>query len=399
MLKEAPDNLASIFFRFKPLFLAMKSISRNKTFFNQLRKKANKRHIPMPIDYLNDVTAQIKHSKLNLDVLKRKVSNASIFRKIRLAYALNRRIQAGDSIVYRVRNGRGWATEFKWLDQFAEITQEALNIVIASIVSNIRENIDGKTIYIPPNVHYAMPATEKQFTGFLPTGSYVSVPKDLIVGIHWMNTNKRSIDLDLSVIGESGKIGWDASYRSYDRSVLFSGDLTDAPAPNGATELFYLKKGVQEAKILMVNFYNFQKGDAVSCKILAAHETPKKFGSNYMVDINNIVAAANINITKKQNVIGLVACINGEYRVYFANISIGNSITATKNDQSRYVRGYLVKSMVNTLNFKRILTMAGAVVVDEKPDYEFIDLSPEMLNKSTIIDLIITNKKESNRIN
>ena len=239
LLKDAPDNLASIFFRFKPLFLAMKSISNNKTFFNQLRKKANRLHTPMPEDYLNSITSQIKHKKLDLDRFTQKIEKASIFRKIRLAYALNYRLSSESSIVYHVRNGSGWATDFNWPDGLEENTQQALDIVSASIADDIRKNVNGKTFYIPANIHYALPATEKQFTGHLPTGSWVSVPEDLIVGIHWTNTKKRRIDLDLSIIGVSGKIGWDASYRSKERDILFSGDVTDAPAPRGASELFY----------------------------------------------------------------------------------------------------------------------------------------------------------------
>ena len=387
LLKDAPDDLASIFFRFKPLFLAMKSISNNKSFFNRLRKKAEKLHAPLPEDYLNSVTTQIKQGRLDLEVLGQRIAKATIFRKVRLAYALKHRVQAGNSIIYRVRNGRGWVTEFRWPADLVEITQQALDIVLASIVSDVRENVDGKTIYIPSNVHYALPATEKQFTGHLPTGSYISVPQDLVVGIHWLNTDKR-VDLDLSVIGESGKIGWDAAYRSEDRAVLFSGDMTDAPAPHGASELFYLRKAAQEARILMVNYYNFRKGDEVECKLLAAHEQPKNFGSNYMVDISNIVAAANINITKKQSILGLIASVDGENRVYFTNISISNSITSSANEQSTNARKYLVRSSVDSLDFRAILRMAGATVADQPPDGEYTNLSPEVLDKTTIIDLI-----------
>jgi len=387
LLLDAPVELPSIFFRFKPIFLAMKTISSNKTFFNRMRKKANKLHIPIPDDYLNSITSQVKRGCLDLDVLKKRLDKASIFRKIRLAYALKHRIHSSDSIVYRVRNGRGWATDFNWPVDLKEVTQNALDVAIASIANDIRKNVEGKFIYIPENIHYALPATEKQFTGHLPNGSSVSVPNDMIVGIHWMNTNK-SVDLDLSVISESGKFGWDAAYRSKDNDVLFSGDITDAPAPGGATELFYLKEGQREARILMVNYYNFDKNDEVDTKILVAHESPENFAENYMVDINNIVAAANINITKKQSVLGLITNVNNENRVYFSNVSIGNSITSTGNIQSKQARKYLIDSMVNSLDFREILMMAGAYVVDEKTDNIDFDLSPEALTKTTIIDLV-----------
>jgi hypothetical protein len=387
LLKDAPDDLASIFFRFKPLFLAMKSISRNKNFFNQLRKKADKLHVPMPEDYLNSVTVQVKRGMLDLDALNKRLEKASIFRKIRLAYALKHRLHASNSIVYKVRNGRGWATEFDWPEVLQSLTQDALDKVVLSIADDMSENVNGKTIYIPEDVHYALPATEKQFTGNLPNGTSVSVPNDLVVGIHWTNTNKR-VDLDLSVIGESGKIGWDADYRSKDKDVLFSGDMTDARAPKGASELFYLREGQGEARILMVNYFNFMDGDEVEAKILVAHEHPRRFGMNYMVDVNNIIASANINITKKQNILGLIAQVKGQNRVYFSSVSVGNSITSYGSEQSAHSRIYLVESLENSLDFREILGMAGAIVLDEKMGKIDIDLSPERLNKSTIINMI-----------
>ena len=388
LLKDAPKDLASIFLRYKPLFLAMKKISRNKTFFNRLRKQAVKLHKPLQQDYLNSITSQIKNETLDLDEFARKLERASIFRKIRLAYALNFRLHHTGSIVYRVRNGRGWATEFSWSNDWNEKLSQALSILLESTAADIGRNVKGKTIYIPSNVHYALPATEKQFTGHLPTGSYISVPEDLIAGIHWFNT-KRRIDLDLSLIGQSGKIGWDAAYRTGDRSVLFSGDVTDAPRPDGATELFYLKKHTDEPRILNVNYYNFQKDDEVDCKIIAAHESPStKFGENYMVDVSKIIAQANIKVSRKQSVLGLITSVDGENRVYFANISIGNSITARANPVSTAARNYLVAHTSNPLSLRTVLKMAGAEVVDEPVEGDHIDLSPSSLDKSTIVNLI-----------
>ena len=260
-------------------------------------------------------------------------------------------------------------------------------IVGKSIIGDIRPNVEGKTFYIPENIFYALPATEKQFTGNLPTGTFVTIPKDLIVGVHWINTNKR-VDLDLSVIGASGKIGWDSAYRTGDRTVLFSGDMTDAPKPNGASELFYMKQAQKEPRILMLNYYNFVKGDEIETKIIVAHEKPDYFQKNYMVDINNMLAFATVNITKKQNVLGLIINVGGENRVYFANVSIGCSITARNNEISAHARNYLVRSATNPIDFRKLLESAGANVVSEKPKGDYIDLSPEALTKTTFMDLL-----------
>ncbi|MEM7029153.1 MAG: hypothetical protein AAF629_06285 [Chloroflexota bacterium] len=387
LLVDAPEDLASIFLRYKPLFLALKTCSSNKTFFNRLRKQADRLHQPLPEDYLNSVTAQLKEGRLDLDVLAQRLEKATVFRKIRLAYALNYRLHANSSTVYRVRNGRGWATEFDWPAGLSDATQQTLQLVLASLTADIAHNVTGKMIYIPASINYALPATEKQFTGHLPTGTSVVVPEDMIVGIHWINTDK-PVDLDLSVVNLTGKIGWDAAYRSEERDILFSGDITDAPAPMGASELFYLKTQVQPS-VMMVNYFNFEKDDEVDAKLLVAHEKPASFAEGYMVDINNIVASANINISKKQNVLGLIANVGGQNRFYFANVSIGNSISAADNEQTTHSRNYLVDSLVNTIDFKTILQSAGATVVDNQPENgDYLDLSPSALGKTSIIDLV-----------
>jgi len=258
---------------------------------------------------------------------------------------------------------------------------------VSSIADSVRVNVDGKKIYIPSNINYALPATEKQFTGNLPTGSYVSVPDDLIVGLHWTN-NERSIDIDLSMIDADGKIGWDGAYRTEGREILFTGDVTDAPKPRGATELFFMKKDQVITRALMANYYNFQEDSPVSCKIIVASETPKRFGENYVVDPNNVIALVDMEITKKQCMLGLVINVDGENRMYFSHISGGGSISASCDEKTERARQYMIANLIGSLNLKDILSEAGAEVVEEKPEDDYIDLSPEALDKTTITKLI-----------
>jgi hypothetical protein len=393
LILRAPTDLASIFLRFKPLFLAMKSISKNKTFFNKLRKDANRMHKALPKDYMNDVTSQIKHESISLEKLEKQLEKASIFRKIRLAYALNFRLNNKNSIIYKIRNGRGWTTGFEWNSDLNLITKEALEMILNSIVKDIQKNVKEKIVYIPSNISYALPASEKQFIGNIPSNSYVSVEEDMIVGIHWENTENSGVDLDLSLIDVTGKYGWDASYRSDERNIMFSGDVTDAPKPNGASELFYLEKSQKNPKTMLVNFYNFGDGyddeNSVEAKIVVAHEKPNNFQRNYMIDINNIVASSLVNINKRQTMLGLVVSIDGQNRFYFSSTGIGNSISSDDDGLAEKALNYLLASCVNTIELDSILSMAGANVVREKPESdEYLDLSPEALDKTTIIKLL-----------
>lgn len=389
LLEEAPKDLAKIFYRYRKLFLALKTVSTNKTFFNTLRKQAIHKHQPLPEDFLNAITSKIKRKeKISTVTLKKELEKVSIFRKIRLAYALKFRTKENDSIIYKVRNGKGYVTDFEFNKQ--KEAEKILKIVLKSIENDL--DVKGKTLIIPNNVNYALPSTEKQFTGNLPTGSYTIVPKDMIIGIHWENT-KNIVDLDLSLISETGKTGWDSDYSSEGKKVLFSGDITSAPKPKGATELFYIKEGDTEPKIMYVNYYNFQKGDEVDCKIVVAQDNPSSFNKHYMLDPNKIITSATINIKKKQYILGLIMRVNDENRFYFTGMTMGNGITARCNEQATKTREYLVNSLTQTIDFKEILTNAGAKIVgstDELEDDElYVDLSPEALDKTTIINLLI----------
>jgi len=144
----------------------------------------------------------------------------------------------------------------------------------------------------------------------------------------------------------------------------------------GASELFYIKKGIAEPKILMVNYYNCSKDEPVVAKLLVAKD---------------IVCQAELHITEKQSIIGLITNVDGENRVYFGNISLGNSVTSRVNShEATHSRKYLYDSMVGSLDFRQIVEQAGGIFVEEKPkaDKDCLDLSLEALQKSTIIGLM-----------
>lgn len=384
------EKLATIFYRFKPLFLALKANERLKPTINKIRRLATRYHKPMPEDYLNTITAKLKQGKkIDGDKLKAELKRVNTFRKIRLAYALKFRTKDVDSILYRIRNGKSYATSF--IFEKKNSAKNILDIVLDSIVKDIAKNVKGKRIYIPDYMHYSLPATEKQFTGHFPSGTYVSVPKDMIVGIHWENVNSHVIDLDLSVISPTeGKIGWDSNYRSEGKDILFSGDITDARGEIGATELFYVRRQKKEALILYVNYYNFEESVEVPFKIIVAQEQVSNFKENYMMNPNNLVSVAHSKVTQKEKILGLLVTTLNECRFYFAETHIGNSITSSDNPVAEHSRKYLFGFYENSIGLKDVLIKAGAKVFNDniKEKDVDIDLSPEALEKDSILSLL-----------
>ena len=392
LLDQAPDNLASVFLRFKPIFLALKSISKNKTFFNNLRRKAKKQHKPMKVDFLNNVTANLKTSTTDIsEQLKLELTKVNIFRKIRLAYALKYRTTDADAILYRVRNGKSYVKEFNSTNIF--LAKKYLDITLESIVDELRDNVEWKVIHIPEYINYALPATEKQFIGNIPDGSYVSIDENMVYGIHWTNSPNYRVDIDLSQVNVGWKIGWDSNYKNNNNSVLFSWDVTDAPAPKWASELFWVKKWYVAPSLVMANYYNFNENYPVDMKVYVGVAETDDLGKNYMLNPNNIKAQTILKVEEKQNLIWFVAPSEWENRFFFTNSSLGNKISSWYDDNSKKALEYFVKSLTNPIDFREILTRAWAFIDSDKPEVlEYIDLSPENLDKNSFIDLLI--KKE-----
>lgn len=384
------ERLAEIFYRFKPLFLAFKREEDMKPLINAIRRLAVHYHKPMPQDYLNNITGNITNIKTNQ--LKAELANVNTFRKIRLAYALKFRTKDADSILYRIRNGKSYATCFDFNNH--KLADELLDVVLYSIVKDIKKNVLKKKIYIPDFIEYSLPATEKQFTGNFPSGTSVKVSNDMIVGVYWNDVGDNRIDLDLSLMSADQKFGWDGCYRgSLVGDVLFSGDMTSAKY--GASELFYVKNKKAPNYIIMLNYYNYGRYDygdkakeiEVPFKIIVAKEKAIKFGMNYMVNPNNIVAVSNTVANKRQKILGIMTVEGDNHKFYFAESDMGVSRTSRRNEASEHSRKFLVEYYTNTINLKDVLVRAGAVLVEKKEEAE-IDLSPETIDKNSILSLL-----------
>lgn len=366
LIEKAPRNLAEIFFRYKPIFLSLKSVSNNKSFFNRLRKEADSMHKPLPEDYLNSITSRIKQGR-PLSDLEERLKSASIFRKIRLANALRFRLTNPQSIVYKIRNGKSWVDDF--IAKNPEETKRALDIVLDSIKIN-------KTVYVPEYIDYALPATEKQFIGNIPANTKISVRDNLMVGVYWKNVEGKRIDLDFSSIDLTGKVGWNSVYKSDDEEVLYSGDMTDAK--NGASELLYFGKDNKKVCALFLNYYNFSEYSPVQAKIFVASEKPENFEENYVA--NNIIVQSDFIVEQKQYFIGLVYGNS----LYLSASSIGKS-NVSGGRLADKTREYLLNSTTSALKLSEVVN-----VVHEEGDY--LDLSPEKLEKNSIIELITRGK-------
>lgn len=378
--------LAKIFYRYKPIFLAFRTSTKLKKTINKIRRLAVVNHKPMQEDILNSMTGLLKNKKtFETDKLDKALQEANIFRKIRLAYALKFRTTDSDSILYRIRNGKSYAKEFAFENKSG--AEGVLKVVLDSITEDIAKNVEGKKIYVPESLKYALPATEKQFTGNLPTGTYVEVPEDMVAGVHWENVGNNRIDLDLSIQNAQGKIGWDARYRDSEQAIYFSGDVTDAPKPKGASELFHIGGTARGVWLMNLNYFNFDASTPVPFKILVANETRANIEKNYTIDPNKIVALSNSIAEVKQKTLGIIVATDENTKFYFAETELGKSISARVNEHTERARKYLLNFYTDSIVLNDILVDAGATLVTTPAEAD-IDLSSETVDKTTIINLL-----------
>lgn len=380
-------QLAQIFYRYKPLFLALRTNTQLRKSINRIRRLAVANHKPMKSDLLNNVTAILAGgNQINLNNLAQALEQATVFRKIRLAYALKFRTTEADAILYRIRNGKSYAKQFHFTHQ--DLAAEVYTLVLASIVADVSQNVADKTIYIPEDLKYGLPATEKQFTGNFPSGTYVDITQDMVAGIHWENQGPHRIDLDLSIQDAYGKLGWDAEYRSSEGTLLFSGDITDAPKPEGASEYFYIDHEARGAWLMNVNYYNYQSEVPVPFQIVVAHEKPLQPTRHYTVDANKIVAQSTTTMDVKQKVLGVIVATDKSCKFYFAESNMGAGRTAGLTTHADQARRFLLNFYTDSIVLNDVLTAAGATIVTQNSPEVDLDLSPESIDKTTILSLL-----------
>ena len=398
------EKLAEVFHRYKPLWLAFKPHSKfMKSTVNKIRKLADKYHKPLTPKLLDTVTAS---AKINLDDLKRELEKVTVFKRISLANAILFRAAAPDAIAYFIRNGKVFAEDY---DKKFKLNYELLTTIINSIADTVRPNVEGKKIYLPENLTYAAPISEKKFIGELPYGSaYTFAGKSVVVGVHWFNLppSERAVksyntlydervDLDLHLNSNKRDIGWQNDFddKNYidtkNTAVIFSGDMTDAPVEKGgASEAFFVGESVQDEMIMVnMNCYTSNRA-AVPFKLFLGEVNQAEIDRNYLINAHEISFCLPSKIEGGEMFLGfLYGDEEGNKKFYFTSAATGKRIVARSDENSLRMTAALKTSLESCLKLKDILKSAGAIF--EKADDEDwdINLDPQTVTKDMFLSL------------
>lgn len=416
------ENLSKIFLRYKPLFMALKVRKpENKTQMrmnaiinklgklykttNKLGRKQN------PLDYIYNLLSI--NPKFTLDETMRELNNISIYKEISIYNGLMTRYNSKkNNFVYKIRNGKAYIDKEKSIKTNFyyknELLKDIADKILEHIVYRLTPTLKGKTIYIPPYVYYKCPTSEKNFVGNIPMGSFIILENtNLVLGIHWENVEDEQTDLDLFLQNDNECYSWNSQFRNEDRTVIHTGDMTDAPLPKGASEAVCLKNGIFKDYELSVKNYTYYRRKEVPYKFIISNMNADELKSNHIfkdiilsIDMKMDLSSAN------QTLAYIDVDKNNIMSVLFANnkINLGTyNIDNTLNNISREYYNVYRKSQ---LDLFRLLNLCGAKIVHNKEElYEMvcvdkekqlyqkeykqpdIDLSLETIDKTTFINL------------
>jgi len=347
------DRLASIFNRFKPLFLAFKNQC-PKT-INKIAKLSKTNHKPLIQNPLNNVT----NSVLNNNDFHW-LDNATPFALFKALSACYSRKNGQNSFVYRIRNCKSWTQENK-----ASTIAVLYNFDILIEYLKKRFDLTGKKIFIPENVKFALPTSEKMFVGNIPTGTRFYGEK-LAVGIYWENSWGAN-DLDLSGINIGGKIGWNSMYNQNKGNLMFSGDITSAPG--GAVEYLYANKGLGVPTLIQNNVY--YGDDESGYKIIIGKGD--KVSRDYMMNPNNLFAEIKCKSVQKDTILGILIPKKEMQCFVLLNFGAGHSRVSGNSEISNIATKALYQQWNKPYTFNKLVKLIGAEIVDspELSDYDF----------------------------
>ncbi len=376
-------------------------------FINRLRKLAEKNHVPMidPVNLSNIKNINIANKFIEDNSL---LNNENIFSKIKAYNYLKSKVTDNDNIYknYRIRNGLTYSVEKE------SSYKKLLSMLYENIKDYINKIIKNKKVYIPKNVTYVMPTSEKKFINGIPEMSKIDFKDNFSVGIYWKNHIDKDrnaevqTDLDLKLMSLNSIIGWDYSLKEKD-TIIYTGDMTDASIQRGgAAEAMFIDKTTEDPYLVMLN--NFTDKFDVEYKLIfeniedqykqkfiderhtSHYGSKNRIEENFIFNVNNCMTL-NSKIGKDEQ---SQKCIGMFYDKAFlflnTNIGYGRS-----SHRSEYLDNFLKATILENKNMLTINELLLDNLVDNKNDAD-IDLSFENINSDTFIKLLINQDDNEN---
>jgi hypothetical protein len=376
-------TLSIEFNRRKPFWMAFKRAHpSNRRIVNRISKFSKVLHLPLPKNVLGSLT----HEHFPEAVIVGAARSATPFGVARALNAVNYYLGSEKNYrYYRIRNGKGF---LKCDDAKYHRDADYLSTARNLLMDSLKERLSSKKVFIPGGVEYALPTSEKMFSGNVPTNTTIVLPNDtekkILVGVYWENGATCShYDIDLSSLLLSGqKIGWNASW-NYE-GLTYTGDITNAP--RGAAEWFEVGN-LEESALVTANLYSRHdredpenKNAKFTIMVGITENSSGRLG--YILKPEEILLSAESSFCSKQMIVGhLSKGEDGQRRFTLVDQGFQNRHIAVPGHGTQSLLPVLCEQIELSQPLRPLLNVVPSV---EEAD---IDLSPSALSKDSILSL------------
>lgn len=378
LFKEANEKaLATIFFRYKPLFLAFRENREVRPVINRVRRLADIYHRPLSVFRVSNFNNLVKQSRF--EECKMIISSASNEELFKLLNNCHRRTQFDtQNGVYFIRNGKAYTKKNGFVNNRADAAK--FTVMKQTILDELRErfNFTGTKFYIPSVINYALPISAKQMTNGIPWGTKIACDGRITAGIQWNNVKEQQTDLDLHLKGINQSFGWNSSWKNSDCSIVYSGDMTDAK--NGASEAFSILKRNDD---YILEVYNYNDVKDATFKFFMCECEDRKLKRN-PYNPNDVLFAPLDFAFDADSSTKTLGYFNKDSFVFFGGIRNDES-RVPANNRENFIRG-LQFIAENTISLAEVLAALGGEVVRELT-VDAINLSPQNITEMTLFDL------------
>lgn len=421
--RHAPEELGHYIRRYRKFFILVRHVAskKNKTKLNRALRLSNNRYYnytrKMPVlDHVLDMSVPMPDitARLKTATSYKLIKLLNFFKLADLQYRF-----------YLIRNGKAYIKEQapltkKQISRMNLLRQQILSILSSRLhnpspLNVSRAELSHTLFYVPQNVEYGVPTSEKSFVGAMPLFSSVEVKLPLNFGISW----HKQADFDLHVINlTGGHYGWNEDITDDDHDIVLTGDMVALNKQGNAAEFAQIRY-LSTPIMFLVLGYNVPSG-ANHYDLFMQEDCDTNLKVKHVINHVNEDSVLIKNVEchhKQQQTVGFVLPIDDKHaRIFFLNANLADASvpdvdmsTVVLNILQQYadkcykLTEYLDDMHLNYVRDKQVFDQMQAEVEQAKRDAkeagiedmfdelgytQFVDLSVPNLAQDTFLNLV-----------
>lgn len=361
------ETIARTFNRYRDFWVMLKKDSKaNAKIINKASKLAKTLNVPCKQLPLDNIASPFV---LDKDIVK-ELKNVTLFKKISLYNYLLSELTPSEYKLYNIRNGKVFV-KTSGERCYTSVAARRLVLIANSIREDLKDKVEGKKFLLSKYIQYAVPTSEKNFIGNVPMCSKVNATNKFSFGIHWFNQNGYRTDLDLHAESKRLHIGWNCDLKN--NAAAHTGDVTNAPEPNGGAEAVYFKDEFADDTVVITvdNFTGF--------KNITTNVFFNWFIDKEVLDEDTILSIdsdslyiKDFTLESNEVMLGLIrADKDGKKEFIFYSSRLSDQIVTTYNQKLEGISSAINSTIDSRLMLEDLIAMCGGLITEDPEEADY----------------------------